>query len=216
MSQKTTPEFTLYHYWRSSCSWRLRWAMAIKGLNYKSVTIDLVSNEQRSKSYLKINPAGSVPTLSYGNLHLSESLATIEWLDERFPTPPLLPQQPDRKFVARRIAHYIATAIQPIQNLKVLRHVAKHSLDQNEWARSWNQQGLETLETLLQQSSGTFAVGGELSIADICLVPQCYNAKRFGVHLESYPTINRVFLNCMDLPTCIAAAPENQPGANQT
>jgi len=204
--------FTLYAYWRSSCSWRLRWALNIKGISYQTVPVNLALQEQASPAYLAINPLGVVPSLKVSeDLILSDSIAILEWLEERFPSPPLLPTSPDQRWQCRRIVQHIASGIFPLQNLKVQKYVSGDLNVRTNWARHWIEQGFASLEKTLQQTAGTFCVGSQLTQADLCLVPQVYNARRFGVDLSPYSTIRRIDERCHKEPTCLAAAPDNQP-----
>ncbi|MFW7377697.1 MAG: maleylacetoacetate isomerase [Oligoflexus sp.] len=206
---------TLYHYWRSSCSWRVRWALAVKKLAYHSVPINLLANEQRQASYLQINPSGSVPCLSVQRRNLSESLAIMEWLEEQHPQPPLLPSDPWTRAQVREFCGIISS-IQSVQNLKVLQYYSSQAQDRQQWARYFIEQGLQNIEKRLQMHAGSFCFGGQLSFADLFLIPQVYNAKRFTVNMQPYPLTESIYQRCLLLPECDQAAPHNQPGANQS
>jgi len=206
-------QITLYHYWRSSCSWRVRWALEYKGVRFTDVAINLLQNEQNSPAYLAKNPGGFVPALDVNGVVFGESLAIMEWLEEVYPSPSLLPQGPTERMRIRQVCQQIVSGIQPIQNLSVMR---KHSSDQAlqaEWARHWITLGLEKVEKLLSSSAGTYSFGGELTMADLCLVPQVYNALRINVDMSRFPVISAVNSNCMKLPSCEASAPHKQKGA---
>jgi maleylacetoacetate isomerase len=215
MSSHATPHphLALYHYWRSSCSWRVRWALIYKGIAYQDVAVNLLQNEQNSPAYLAKNPGGYVPAIDIAGQIFGESMAILEWIEETWPHNPLLPSSPTERLRARQISHLIVSGIQPVQNLGVMR---KHSFDpsqQASWANYWISLGLQKLESLIAPIAGTYCLGGELSMADLCLVPQVYNALRFNVDLSSYPTISRINQHCLTLKSCIASAPQNQKGA---
>jgi maleylacetoacetate isomerase len=206
-------QITLYHYWRSSCSWRVRWALIHKQIPYNDVPINLLANEQNSPHYLAINPGGFVPAISYNGMVFGESVAIMEWLEEAFPGRPLLPQNATDRLRVRQVCQLIVSGIQPIQNLSVMR---KHSTDANEqsaWARHWISSGLEKVEKILSPHAGSFCFGGQLTMADLCLVPQIYNANRFNVDMTAFPTIGRINQTCLHLTDCQAAAPHNQKDA---
>lgn len=211
-----TDQITLYHYWRSSCSWRLRWALNLKNVPHTLVAVNLLKSEQKAPAYLAINPSGYVPSLDINGEIFGESLAVIEMLEERYPLPnPLLPRDPAARARVRHIAHAIATGIQPMQNLVVTNAVSggdKGKADQ--WSKMWNERGLHTVEALLQQhGTGTFACGSTVTMADLCLIPQVYSAKRYSVDMNAYPLCERIYQTCMNTPECDKARPELQPDA---
>jgi maleylacetoacetate isomerase len=214
-SAATTPthQLTLYHYWRSSCSWRVRWALHHKGVIFSDLAVNLLQNEQNSPTYLAKNPGGYVPALEINGQIFGESMAILEWIEETWPHNPLLPASALDRLRVRQICNLIVSGIQPVQNLGVMR---KHSSDagqQAAWAHHWINLGLAKLEALIAPIAGTYCLGGELTMADLCLVPQVYNAQRFNVDLGPYPTIARINQHCLSLKSCIAAAPQNQKGA---
>ena len=206
-------QFELFHYWRSSCSWRLRWALNIKNISYKSTPVNLLKGEQNEAWFKQKNPSGTVPSLVVGSKVFTESLAAIEWLDETVAHNPLLPSNPDDRARARELAYATAMSIQPIQNLKVMKHVAQDQSKRIAFAHHWISQGLEPLEKKLQPTAGTYSIGGHITIADLCLVPQVYNALRFNVDMTKFPTIMSIYNNCLKTKECESAAPHNQPGA---
>ena len=215
MSQTNTkPNITLYHYWRSSCSWRVRWALKHKGLAYTDVPINLLQNEQNSPSFLVKNPGGYVPALQINAGIFGESLAILEWIEETHPASPLLPKSPADRLRVRQMCQHIASGIQPIQNLAVMRRHSSDPQEQAKWASHWIATGLEKFESLITPFAGTYCFGGELSFADLCLVPQVYNALRFNLSLTPYPIVARINAHCLTLPACQAAAPQNQTGAS--
>ena len=205
---------TLFHYWRSSSSWRVRWALAIKGVSYKHSPIDLLHDAQKSPDFLRLNPSGFVPALLIEGRSYGESLALMEWIEETWKHRPLLPNSPLQRLHVRQLCQNIASGTQPLQNLSVLQ---KHSTDKSEqaaWAKHWIQRGLLAYEQLLHAvPSGTFSVGGTITMADLCLIPQVYNAIRFNVNLSDTPLINAIYHNCLKTPECEESAPHNQPGA---
>lgn len=210
----------LYTFFRSSASYRVRIALNLKGLDYEQAAIHLRrgGGEQLSPAYKKINPQALVPALEDGGRILTQSLAMIEYLDERYPNPPLLPGDAAGRAVARSMALLIACEVHPIQNLRVLNHLkSDHRQSDDEtsrWARHWIDLGFSALEQMvISASQGSFCFGDTPTLADICLVPQLANARRFGVDLSVYPRLLAVEAKCMSLPAFASAAPEKQPDA---
>lgn len=205
----------LYSYWRSSSSWRIRWAMAYKGITYETKTINLLKNEQNSENFILKNPTGTVPCLEIDGSCYGESLAILEWLEETYPTPPLLPTDSQSRLVVRQLANIIISQTQPIQNLSTLKYLSNDSNVQANWAKHWIHRGLKAYETILVQKkcSGTYSFEGQLTIADLCLIPQCYNARRFGLDVSEYPNIARIERNCLKLKSCQISAPDKQSDA---
>lgn len=200
----------LYTYWRSSCSWRVRIALNLKGIAYEARPVHLVKKEQNTADYGELNPSHKVPTLLIDGLTLNQSLAIIEYLEETRPEPvALLPAAPAARAQTRAIALMIAADIQPIQNLSVLEYVGDEK--RAEWARFWIERGLQAVERVLVRTAGAYCVGDALSLADLCLVPQVYNAKRFAVDMTQFPTIVRVAEALELLPAFAAAHPDAQP-----
>jgi maleylacetoacetate isomerase len=211
----------LYTFFRSSASYRVRIALNLKGLTYEQVPIHLRrgGGEQFAASYKTINPQALVPALEDNGRILTQSLAIIEYLEERFPKPALLPADPSDRALVRSMALIIACEIHPIQNLRVLVHLKKNLQqsddDLNRWARHWIDLGLSALEQIVVSSpkQGKFCFGDTPTMADICLVPQLANARRFGCDLSVYPTLLRIEKACNALPPFADAAPEKQPDA---
>jgi len=211
----------LYTFFRSSASFRVRIALNLKGLKYEQAPIHLRrgGGEQLSAAYKVINPQALVPALEDGGKILTQSLAIIEYLEECYPQPPLLPRDPADKALVRSMALIIACEVHPIQNLRVLQYVKREynqSDEQvNRWAQHWINLGLAALEQMIvaQPRRGKFCFGGTPTLADICLVPQLGNARRYGCDLSPYPTIIEFEKNCMALPAFADAAPEKQPDA---
>ena len=209
----------LYNYFRSSAAYRARIAVNLKGLKPENVFIHLVKNEQSTPAYLEINPAGLIPTLIDGDEVITQSLAIIEYLDEKHPEPPLLPATPEERARVRSIALAIACDIHPLDNLRVLRYltgVLKVTEQQkNEWYAHWVHEGLLALETRLASDpcTGRFCHGDTPTLADVCLVPQMANARRAGMDVAPYPTLVRIEEACNALPAFADAMPSKQPDA---
>jgi len=204
----------LYTYYRSSCSYRVRIALNYKEIPYQGIDVNLLKGEQKESIYQKINPQGLVPFLKDQDFGLSQSLAILEYLEECYPRPALLPEGVRDRAMVRALAQVIACDIQPIQNLRVLKYI-KTELNASEeqklaWIRHFISSGFEAYETHLERTAGQYSYGDKVSMADICLVPQIYNAMRFEVPMGSYPIINRIYAALMNLDSFSKAAPENQ------
>lgn len=211
----------LYTFFRSSASYRVRIALNLKGLDYQQLPIHLRrgGGEQWTSAYKAINPQGLVPTLEDGGRSFPQSLAIIEYLEELYPEPPLLPGDPAGRATVRGMALTIACEIHPLQNLRVLnylRNELKHEeTDINYWARHWITLGLLALEQMVTEipKRGKFCFGDAPSMADVVLIPQLYNAQRFSCDLSECPNLVQIEANCGALPAFSKAAPENQPDA---
>jgi maleylpyruvate isomerase len=209
----------LYSYWRSSSAWRVRIALALKGIDYECVPVHLVrgGGEQFSDDFRHRNPISQVPVLEFerdGETHrITQSLAIIEYLDEVAPTPPLLPRDPLARAHVRELAEIVNSGIQPLQNRLVLERVTELGGDSKAFAAKFVASGLAALEVHAARSSGRYLVGDEPTLADICLVPQLYNARRFSVALDPYPRLRAIELACELLPAFAAAHPDRQPDA---
>jgi maleylpyruvate isomerase len=206
----------LYSYWRSSASWRVRIALAFKKVAYEYVPVSLVKDggEQHREQYRVLNPMAQVPTLVLDDgRRLSQSLAILEYLEETVPEPPLLPRDPYLRARARQLAELINAGIQPLQNLAPLRQVKSLGLDEQAWAHHFIERGLEALERYAEPTAATFLVGDAPSFADICLVPQLFNARRFGVDLLRWPLLSRVEEACARLAPFQNGHAERQPDA---
>ncbi|KAM9646573.1 maleylacetoacetate isomerase isoform 2-T4 [Trichechus inunguis] len=201
----------LYSYFRSSCSWRVRIALVLKGIDYATVPINLVKDggQQFSEEFQALNPMMQVPALKIDGLTIGQSLAIIEYLEETRPAPRLLPQDPKKRASVRMISDLIASGIQPLQNLSVLKQVGKEN--QLAWAQNVISSGFNALEKILQSTAGKYCVGDEVSMADLCLVPQVANAERFKVELTSYPTISRINKMLLALEAFQVTHPCRQP-----
>lgn len=211
----------LYSYWRSSAAYRVRIALNVLGLDHEIRPVHLVRDggEQHRPDYRELNPQGLVPTLVDGDLILTQSLTILEYLADKHPSPALLPSDSVGRARARQIAAIICTDIHPLNNLRVLQYL-EHRLDvdkddRDRWYRHWITEGFNALERLVQQSrnGGPYCLGEELSIADVCLVPQVYNAHRFKMDMNSWPILAAVEKACLELETFRAASPEQQADA---
>lgn len=207
----------LHGYFRSSASWRVRIALGLKGLSAETVSHHLRKGEQRAADFLELNPQGLVPAmiLDDGTV-LTQSLAMIEYLDEVHPEPALLPKDPVRRAKVRAFAEAIACDIHPVQNLKVLQALRAGGFSEeamNAWARQVNFEGLDACEKLLAHEDGPFCFGATPTLADICLVPQLGNARRFGADVSGWTKLLRAEAACRDLPAFQAATPDRQPDA---
>jgi maleylpyruvate isomerase len=207
----------LHGYFRSSASYRVRIALNLKGLNADQLAYHLRKGEQRDPAYLALNPQGLVPTLQDdAGASLTQSLAIIEWLDEIYPEPPLLPKEPLRRARVRAFALALACDVHPLQNLKVLARLRQLGLPEEQvtgWAAWVNREGLAACETLIASEPGPFCFGEAPTIADLCLVPQLANARRFGVALDAFPRLLKAEAAAQATPAFADAAPERQPDA---
>jgi len=206
----------LYSYFRSSAAYRVRIALGLKGLDYDYVAVNLLESEQKKDSYRALNPMGLVPALQLDTGEvLTQSVAILEWLEEMHPSPPLLPQTPLARAKARALVSIISCDIHPICNLSVTNYL-KHKLSADEaviqgWYRSWMHRGFNGFEKCIAHTSGPFCLGDSPSLADVCLIPQVFNAKRFHIDLGHLPNIQRIYDHCIQLMPFQSAAPENQP-----
>ena len=207
----------LYNYFRSSASYRVRIALALKGLDYTYLSVHLAQSEHLSENYGALSASRLVPLLRDDGQSLTQSLAIIEYLDETHPQPPLLPATPVERARVRALALDIACEIHPLNNLRVLRYLVRDLKvsedDKNRWYRHWVETGLEVVERQLAAAPGTFCHGSAPTLADCCLVPQVFNAERFECRLEHVPNVMRVFAACMALPAFEGTAPGHCPDA---
>jgi maleylacetoacetate isomerase/maleylpyruvate isomerase len=211
----------LYTYFRSSAAYRVRIALNLKGLAYDAVPVHLLRDggEQNQPAYRVLSPLGTVPALQTGGATLTQSLAIIEYLDETHPQPPLLPASAEDRARVRALAQTIACDIHPVNNLRVLQYLGREfgaTQDQKDaWYRHWVGEGLCAVERLLAAHPGTgaFCHGDAPTLADCCLVPQAFNARRFDCPLDAMPTIRRIVAACEALPAFRNAAPALQPDA---
>jgi maleylacetoacetate isomerase len=208
----------LFNYHRSSASYRVRIALALKGLDYDYKTVHLQKNEQFNESYAAVSASRLVPLLRDGDKVLTQSLAIIEYLEETHPQPPLLPADALGRARVRALAYDIACEIHPLNNLRVLRYLVRDMKvgddDKNRWYRHWVETGLETVERQLEARPGTYCHGDTPTLADCALVPQIFNAQRFECRLDHVPNVMRVFEACMKLDAFEATRPEKCPDAS--
>lgn len=209
----------LYTYWRSSASYRVRIVLNLKGIEYESRAVNLVRDggEQKKPEYLELNPQGLVPLLLVDGLAINQSLAIIEYLDERWPDPPLLPSDPGLRARVRSLALMVACDIHPLNNSGVHRYLGTEmGIGEDErltWYRHWIEVGFHAIETRLarEPETGRFCQGDRPGLADIMLVPQVYNARRFDCDLGAFPRIMQINDACLQLDAFLDAAPEAQP-----
>ena len=214
----------LYSYWRSSAAYRVRIGLNLKGLPYEIVPVHLVQDggQQHSEAYRAINPQELVPTLGHGQRRLGQSLAILEYLDEVWPDRPLLPATARARQRVRALSLLVACDVHPLNNLRVLQYFEREwnvpQPERDAWVKHWITEGFAAAEALLAEhpSTGDFCEGETPTLADCCLVPQIYNARRFGVDMAVYPTLARIEASCLALPAFDAARPENQPDAPVT
>ncbi|HVT62792.1 MAG TPA: maleylacetoacetate isomerase [Legionellaceae bacterium] len=205
----------LYDYYRSSCAYRVRIALALKALPYDRIPIDLTRDEHHATYYQHYNPQALIPTLIDAQHHLTQSLAIIEYLDESYPSPPLLPASPVERAQTRALALTIACDIHPLNNLRVLNALRKDWNANPEqiqrWYHLWLKEGFDAIEIQLSQyqRKQLFCFADQATLADICLIPQVYNAKRFEFSLAPYPTIEAIAEYCNTLPAFMDAYPRS-------
>ena len=206
----------LHSAWRASAPYRVRIALNLKGIAYDYAPVNLLEGEQREAAYQAVNPQRLVPALEVRGHVLIQSLAILEWLEETHPQPPLLPADPFDRATVRAMAGIIACDIHPLNNLRILKALAAMGQDEaarNEWVARWIGEGFDALEPLVARHGQGWAFGAEPSIADCCLVPQVYNARRFGVDLGAWPAISSVADGAEAHPAFAAAHPNRQPDA---
>ena len=209
----------LYGYWRSTAAYRVRIALNLKDIAFESISVHLVKNggEQHSDDYSKLNPNNLVPTLVDGDFSLNQSLAIIDYLELRNPANSLYPQDIKSRAKVQALALDVACEIHPLNNLRVQQYLASSLSVTNEakqaWVEHWMNVGFIAIERQLTTSAGKYCFADTITVADICLVAQVYNAHRFNVDMSAYPLINNVVNNCNELPAFIKALPENQADA---
>ena len=216
-----TEQLRLHSYWRSSAAYRVRIGLNLKGLRYQTVPVHLVRDggQQHQPDYVAKNPQHLVPTLEHGARVIRQSLAILEYLDEAWPSPRFLPMTARDRARVRSLAQLIAADIHPLNNLRVMQYFENTwsvpQAERDEWIRHWIVEGFQAMETLLANdpATGKFCHGQSPGLADCCLVPQVYNARRFGVDMEAFPTISRIDAACLELPAFAEAQPEKQPDA---
>eukprot|EP01061_Rhynchopus_euleeides_P030371 TRINITY_DN50481_c0_g1_i1.p1 TRINITY_DN50481_c0_g1~~TRINITY_DN50481_c0_g1_i1.p1 ORF type:complete len:244 (+),score=107.12 TRINITY_DN50481_c0_g1_i1:48-734(+) len=214
---RTESKPVLFSYWRSSCSWRVRIALALKDVEYSYEAVNLLKGEQRSEDHVKRNVMGQVPAyiVSEGDDAVGQSLAIMEYIDEAHAGYPLLPKDLLQRAKVRELCNIIASGIQPIQNLAVLKKVGADFGDEHKtkWAQYWITEGFKALEKALERTAGKYCFGDEVTMADCCLVPQIYNAGRFNVDFSAFPLIKRIGEELDKHPAAKKAHPDNMPDA---
>lgn len=207
----------LFTYFRSSSSYRVRIALNLKGVRWRSEHVHLVRGEQHNHSYLARNPQGRVPALEAAGKTMTQSTAIIEYLEETVPEPPLLPTDPGERAHVRSMVGLVACDIQPLNNLQVLKYLKDplgHDQETvNTWYRHWIERGFAAMEKMVADSRGRFCHGDTPGMADVFLVPQVWNARRFEVDMSAFPHLAAIDAACAELPAFRDAAPENQPDA---
>ncbi len=207
----------LYSYYRSSAAYRVRIALAHKGLQWAQIPVNLLTSEQQGKAYRELNPQGLVPALQTEQHLLTQSLAIIEYLEDVYPAVPLLPVDPPSKARVRSLAQQIVVDLHPLNNLRVLKYLQNDlglsDEDKMKWYRHWIDIGFTALEKSLEDSGcdGSFCFAESVTLVDICLIPQVYNAQRFECDLSAFPLIESVWKHCNRQPAFKQAQPEQQP-----
>jgi maleylacetoacetate isomerase/maleylpyruvate isomerase len=213
-----TPEFVLHSMWRATAPYRVRIGLNLKGLPYRYAPVNLTAGEQRTGRYRSLNAQGLTPTLETDGPVLTQSLAILEWLEETYPEPPLLPVGADDRAVVRAMADIVACDIHPLNNLRVLQALADlgHPIggdEQKAWGARWISAGFAALEPMVARHGGGFAFGDRPTLADCCLIPQIWASSRFDVNLDPFPALVAVGRRASDHAAFIAARPERQPDA---
>jgi len=215
------PDRILYGYWRSSAAYRVRIALNLKGLEYQQRSIHLVKagGEQHTAAFQQLNPNQLVPVLVDGDMTLNQSLAIIDYLEETYPQQLLTPTDKEQRYLVKALAQDIAIDIHPLNNLRVLQYLSNSldvaDTDKMRWYAHWIERGFSALEQRLSQTHGQYCVGDQVSLVDVCLVPQVYNAKRFNVDMSPYPIIESVTVSLNRLDAFQQAMPEKQPDAER-
>lgn len=214
-----THQLTLYSYWRSSAAYRVRIVLNLKGLEFETVPVHLVKEggEQRKAPYTEFNPNQLVPCLVDGDFTLNQSMAIIDYLEHICPEPALLTGDAKQQATIKAFAQDIACDIHPLNNLRVLQHLTSQFKggDQStaQWYRHWISEGFKALEARALHTAGNYCFGDNITLADVVLIPQVYNAYRYQLNMAEYPTLDGIYKTCCEIPAFINAAPENQPDA---
>lgn len=209
----------LYTFFRSSTSYRMRIALAYKGLEHESHFVNLPKMKHREEAYRTLNPQGLVPVLVDEGKVLIQSMAIIEYLDEVYPEPPLMPKAPDERAYVRAVSQMIGCEIHPLNNVRVLKYIQQvlgaDDAAKQTWYEHWIREGLSSIETYIADHPmrGRFCHGDAVTMADVCLVPQIFNAARFNCPLDDYPTLMAIHDACMELPAFAETEPSKQPDA---
>ncbi|KAF4949220.1 hypothetical protein FSARC_13526 [Fusarium sarcochroum] len=210
-------KYTLHSYFRSSCSARLRIAMYAKSIPYDLEVVNLLKNEQLSDNHKTLNPSASVPVLvcheSEDNFHIGQSVAALEYLEEKHPDNPLLPplSNPEGRATVRTLVNIVCADIQPVTNLRIMRRIRELGGNAEDWNRQLMTDGLKAYEEVVKNTAGKCSFGDDLTLADACLLPAIWNAQRFGVDLPAFLTIDKIVNNLRDHPAVVSAHWQNQP-----
>ncbi len=203
---------TLYHYWRSSASWRVRWGLELKKIPHEKIAVDLLKGEEKLADYSRRNPSGYLPCLVVaGKPPLGESMAILEWLEENYPSPSFFAGDSFMRARIRQLAETVNSGIQPLQNLDVTRKLSSDKDQQAEWTKHWIVRGMKVFEELLTsagRNGAKFSVANHPTLADLCLIPQCYSALRFGVDLAQFPQCKAIYEHAITTPECKASFPD--------
>jgi len=198
----------------------VRIALALKQIDYEYIAVDLLNDAHKAQDYRMLNPMAQVPLLEWeidgGMQQLGQSLAIINYLESRWPNPPTLPSDPLSKALSWQIAEIINAGIQPLQNSGVLRRLQRANVDETQWAHDWIEEGLGAVEALVAQSAGRYCIADRPTVADICLIPQLYNARRYDVDLSAFQHLLRVEAACEKLSAFFVAHPDRQPDKPKT
>lgn len=206
----------LYSYYRSSAAYRLRIALNLKELAYDYVAINVLEQEHKSERFRAINPAALVPAVETDEAAiLTQSVAILEWLEDVQPEPALIPADALQRALVRSIVNHIACDIHPLCNSGVTNYLrqqfAASDAQVGDWYTSWMHRGFTAVDALIREHGGSFCIGDHLTLADVCLVPQVYNARRFSIDLNPFPEIRRITERCLTIEAFVQSAPENQP-----
>lgn len=212
-----TPSLKLYGFWRSSATWRIRWALELKKIPFVYVPINLLKNENLEPAFLKLNPSGRLPLLEIdGKIHMGQSVAILEWIEETFTSsnPALLPQNPLDRAHVRTLAQIINADTAPLQIPLVQKAHTDDLEERKKWAQLFIRRGLKDFSEALQGRSGTYSFGDAVTLADLFLVPQIYNALRYEIDIEKeFPNLAKIYQNALKTEACAKAAPDRQPDA---
>ena len=209
--------YTLYSAWRATAPYRVRIGLALKGVAYDYVALDLIKGDQREPAYRAVNPQGLTPALDIGGQVLTQSLAILEWLEETRPEPPILPKDALDRATVRAMALIVACDIHPLNNTRIGRALNKLGVSREDnlaWIHRWITDGFDTLEPMVAKHGAGFAFGDMPTIADCCLIPQVYSANRYELDLAPWPAIRAVAERAAEHPAFQAAHPDRQPDAN--